>query len=86
MEDNEKMELEVIETPETIVEENSNDVIKTAAGAGLIVLGGIAAYKYIYKPIKAKVKAKKEKTIIEEEVIIVDADVVESEDDSHEEV
>ncbi len=78
METNENMALEVIETTEImdateeIVNASSSNLLKTATGVGLVVLGGVIAYKYAYKPIRAKLKAKKEKQDIE----IVEAEEV----------
>jgi len=59
MDNNEIMvnELEVIETTKEIA--TTGKGFKVAAGVGLTVLGGFIAYKYIIKPIVAKIKAKK---------------------------
>ena len=51
---------EVIEVTEEIATAGSGKGIKMAAGIGLTVLGGFAAYKYVIKPMVAKIKAKKE--------------------------
>jgi len=51
---------EVIEVTEEIATASSGRGIKVAVGVGLVVLGGVAAYKYIIKPMVAKIKAKKE--------------------------
>lgn len=51
---------EVIEVTEEIATASSRKGIKVAVGVGLVVLGGVAAYKYIIKPMVAKIKAKKE--------------------------
>lgn len=51
---------EVIETTEEIVNASSGKGFKVAAGVGLTVVGGVAAYKYVVKPIMAKIKARKE--------------------------
>ena len=51
---------EVIEVTEEIATAGSGNGIKMAAGIGLVVLGGVAAYKYVIKPMVAKIKAKKE--------------------------
>ncbi|MFA7675056.1 MAG: hypothetical protein WCY38_03220 [Endomicrobiia bacterium] len=51
---------EVIETTEGIATASSGKGFKVAAGVGLTVLGGFVAYKYIIKPMVAKIKAKKE--------------------------
>lgn len=61
MENNEiLMNEEVMETTEEIVNANSGKGFKVAAGIGLAVLAGVVAYKYIGKPLLAKLKAKKE--------------------------
>lgn len=86
MENNEELALEVIETTEEIVNTSSKqNAIKTTAGVGLVVLGGIATYKYVYKPIKAKRKAKKEQKTINEDVII-DDEIVSDESTFDEEI
>ena len=53
---------EVMETTEEIVNASSGKGFKVAAGIGLAVLAGVVAYKYIGKPLLAKIKAKKEET------------------------
>ena len=53
---------EVMETTEEIVNAGSGKGFKVAAGIGLAVLAGVVAYKYIGKPLLAKIKAKKEET------------------------
>jgi len=50
----------VIETTEGIATAGSGKVFKVVAGVGLTVLGGFVAYKYVIKPVIAKIKAKKE--------------------------
>ena len=59
---------EVIETTEGIATASSGEVFKVAAGVGLTVLGGFVAYKYVIKPVMAKIKAKKEQQRINAEV------------------
>ena len=51
---------EVMETTEEIVNASSGKCFKVAAGIDLAVLAGVVAYKYIGKPLLAKIKAKKE--------------------------
>ena len=58
---------EVIEATEEIATAGSGNGIKMAAGIGLAVLGGVVAYKYIVKPMVAKIKAKKEQQKIDAE-------------------
>jgi len=52
-------EIMVNETEE-IATAGSGKGFKVAAGVGLTVLGGFVAYKYVIKPVVAKIKAKKE--------------------------
>ena len=59
---------EVIETTEGIATASSGKVFNVAAGVGLTVLGGLAAYKYVIKPVMAKIKDKKEQQRINAEV------------------
>ena len=63
---------EVIEVTEEIATASSGNGIKMAAGIGLVVLGGVAAYKYIVKPMVVKIKAKKERQAMEEEFVKID--------------
>ncbi|MDD2300232.1 MAG: hypothetical protein PHU69_11425 [Fermentimonas sp.] len=51
---------ELIEVTEEIATAGSRKGIKVAVGVGLAVLGSVVAYKYIIKPMVAKIKAKKE--------------------------
>lgn len=59
---------EVIETTEEIVNAGTGKGLKIAAGVGLAVLGCGIAYKYIIKPVAAKIKAKKEQAMIDDGV------------------
>lgn len=60
---------EVIKTTEGIATASSGNGIKMAAGiVALAVLGGVGAYRYIVKPMVAKIKAKKEQQRINAEV------------------
>ena len=59
---------EVIETTEEIATASSGKGFKVAAGVSLTVLGGFVAYKYVLKPVIAKIKTKKEQQMIDEEV------------------
>lgn len=59
---------EVIETTEGIATAGSGKGFKKAAGVGLIVLGGFVAYKFVIKPVVAKIKTKKEQRRINKEV------------------
>jgi hypothetical protein len=60
-------EIMVNET-EGIATAGSGKGFKVAAGVGLTVLGGFVAYKYVIKPVIAKIKAKKEQQRINAEV------------------
>ena len=51
---------EVLEATEEIATCGSKKGVKIAAGIGVSVFVGIIAYKYVVKPIVAKIKAKKE--------------------------
>ena len=51
---------DVIEVTEEIATAGSGKGFKVTAGIGLTVLGGFVAYKYVIKPMVAKIKAKKE--------------------------
>lgn len=69
METNEMMvNEEVIGVAEEIMKVNSGKGFKIAAGVGLIGVGGFVAYKYLVKPIIAKIKTKKESQEIDEEI------------------
>lgn len=60
-------EIMVNET-EGIVTASSGNGIKKAVGTGLTLLVGFVAYKYVIKPVIAKIKAKKEQRMINAEV------------------
>ena len=80
MEANEKMvSEEVLETAEEMVTTSSGKGLKVAAGIGLVVLAGVLAYKYVAKPVIAKIKAKKEAEIAHVNVVEADADDLEEE-------
>ena len=54
--------VEVIEMPiEVEAMPKNKGGLAIVAVAGAVVIGGALAYKYIVKPVKAKIKAKKEK-------------------------
>lgn len=60
---------EVIDITEGIATASSGKGFKVAAArVSLTVLGGFVAYKYVIKPVMAKIKAKKEQQRINEEV------------------
>lgn len=51
---------EVIDVTEEIANAGFGKGFKVIAGIGLTALGGFVAYKYVIKPVMAKIKAKKE--------------------------
>lgn len=51
---------DVIEVTEEIANAGFGKGFKVTAGIGLTALGGFVAYKYVIKPVMAKIKAKKE--------------------------
>ncbi len=59
---------EIIETTEGIATAGSGNGIKKVVGTGLTLLVGFVAYKYVIKPVVAKIKAKKEQQRINKEV------------------
>jgi hypothetical protein len=65
---------EVMDTTEEIATASSSKGFKVAVGVGLAVVGGVVAYKYVIKPIVAKIKAKKEQRRIDEEDVILSGD------------
>lgn len=71
---------EVMEVAEEIVTGGTGNGLKIAAGAGVAVVAGVLAYKYIAKPLAAKIKSKKEHEVKvdsgteEFEIVEVDSD------------
>lgn len=57
MENTEIMNNEVIETTTEVVETGMSKGLKVAAGIGVSVVVGYVAYKYVVKPVVAKIKA-----------------------------
>ncbi len=55
------------ETTDKITTTSSGKGFKVAAGVGLTVLVGVVAYKYVIKPVVAKIKAQKEQIEVIEE-------------------
>ena len=51
---------EVMDVTEELAETTSGKALKVIAGVGLVVLAGALVYKYVAKPIGAKVRAAKE--------------------------
>ncbi len=76
METKEEMVLEVIEATDVnevtdeIVKVSSNKNFKPLTSFGLGVIGGIFAYKYLYKPIKARLNKKIEQADTELEELV----------------
>lgn len=54
---------EVVEAAEEIATISFREGLKVAADIGWIVLGGVFTYKYVIKPIIAKIKDKREQKI-----------------------
>ena len=82
MEMNEIMNNEEImeTTAEEIAKKSSGKGFKIGVGIGIALLVGTIAYKYVGKPMIAKIKAKKE----EKEVIDVEASEIEFEENNPE--
>ena len=68
---------EVSEATEEIATCGSKKGIKIAAGIGLSVLTGVIVYKYVVKPLVAKIKTKKELQAVE----TIDSAIVEEVDE-----
>lgn len=49
---------------ETPTNGGSGKGLKTVVGIGLVALAGTLAYKYIVKPVSAKIKSKKEANVV----------------------
>lgn len=73
-------------TTEEIVKSSSGKGFKVAAGVGLAVLAGVVIYKYVGKPMIAKIKAQKEQQIIDAEWEDSDEPNIESEKEESEEI
>lgn len=69
---------EVTLVTEDIAAAGSGNCFKVAAGIGLAILVGVTAYKYIAKPIMAKIKAAKNRPQVNE--VTKDCQDVEFED------
>ena len=54
---------EVMEATEEIATAGSEKGFKVVAGVGLAVIAGVIVYKYVAKPIIAKIKARKEQQV-----------------------
>lgn len=82
MEANEIMVNEdVMEMTEEVTTSTPNKGLKIAAGIGLAALVGAVAYKFVAKPIAAKIKAKKAQKQAEAEDCYVPAECDATEED-----
>lgn len=88
METNESMNNEEVmeTTTEEIVESGSGRGFEVAACVGLVVLAGVVIYKYVGKPMIAKIKARKGQRIIDAEWEDSDEPNIESEKEESEEI
>lgn len=80
MENTAIMNNEVMETTEEIIETGMSKGLKVAAGIGLTVIVGVIAYKYVAKPVIAKIKAEinqKKMVAAEAEMYVDESDVSE---------
>lgn len=80
MENTAIMNNEVMETTEEIIETGMSKGLKVAAGIGLTVIVGVIAYKYVAKPVIAKIKAEinqKKMVAAEAEMYVGESDVSE---------
>lgn len=76
-------EVEVVEdVVETTTDKISGSGLKIAAGVGVGMIAGVLIYKYVAVPVIAKMKARKETTVVENDAaIIIEADEFEDVDD-----
>lgn len=79
MDNNEIMVNEEVMEATEIATSGAGKGFKIAAGIGLAALGSVIAYKYVVKPIVAKIKAKKAQQKI-------DGEFIDLEDDEFEEI
>ena len=78
MENTEIMNNDVIEATEEVIENTGmSKGVKSAAGVGLSVVVGYVLYKYVAKPVVAKIKARinQKKMAAEEQVMYADSEV-----------
>lgn len=79
MENTEIMNNDVIEATEEVIENTGmSKGIKIAAGVGLSVVVGYVLYKYVAKPVVAKIKARinQKKMAAEEQAMYAESEVV----------
>ena len=74
---------EVMEATEEIATAGGSKGFKVAIGVGLAAVGGVIAYKYVVKPLIAKIKAKKAQSEIDEEPVILSGDEFEETADNN---
>lgn len=75
-------EVEVVEdVVETTTDKISGSGLKIAAGVGVGMIAGVLIYKYVAVPVIAKMKARKETTVVENDAAIIEADEFEDVDD-----
>lgn len=86
------MEINEIMNNEEVMEATTEEVVKASsgkvgisAGIGLAVLAGVVIYKYVGKPMVAKIKAQKEQQIIDAEWDDSEEPIVENEKEDSEE-
>lgn len=77
---------EIAKTKRSPNKGSSGKGFKVAAGVGLAVLAGVVIYKYVGKPMIAKIKAQKEQQIIDAEWEDSDEPNIESEKEESEEI
>lgn len=70
----------VVEETEDLATCGSGKGLKIAAGAVGLVLVGTLTYKYVIKPIAAKIQAKKEQEALETEFLTNDEEDIEVEE------
>lgn len=87
MENNEIMNNEeVMETATEEIDKASSDTgFSVTAGIGLAILAGAVIYRYVGKPIIAKIKAHKEQQIIDAEWDEPEEPIIENEKEDSEE-
>lgn len=81
MDNNEIMVNEEVMEATEIVTSEAGKGFKIAAGIGLAALGSLIAYKYVVKPIVAKIKAKKAQQEIYGEYSVLEDDEFEEFDE-----
>lgn len=81
MDNNEIMVNEEVMEATEIATSGAGKGFKIAAGIGLTALGSVIAYKYVVKPIVAKIKAKKAQQEIDGESIDLEDDEFEEFDE-----